>query len=170
MERRKVIKGIALSLGSLVTMPAWASGWSISNFETLTPLNNDALLAELCETIIPKTQTLGAKDLGIHQFIQKVVTDCFDKKARDNFAQSLSQIAPISIKAFGKPFVEGNTAQRINVLENLSKSEDKNLQNFYQILRGLTIQGYTSSEYYMTNFTDYEMAPARYLGCVPVKK
>lgn len=170
MERRKVIKGIALSLGSLVTMPAWASGWSISNFETLTPLNNDALLAELCETIIPKTQTLGAKDLGIHQFIQKVVTDCFDKKAQDNFAQSLSQIAPISIKAFGKPFVEGNTDQRINILENLSKSEDKNLQNFYQILRGLTIQGYTSSEYYMTNFTDYEMAPARYLGCVSVKK
>ncbi|MBL7818364.1 MAG: gluconate 2-dehydrogenase subunit 3 family protein [Saprospiraceae bacterium] len=170
MERRKVIKNIALSLGSLVTMPAWASGWNVESIHTTPDMPNEALLAELVETIIPKTQTSGAKDLGVHQFIQKIVTDCFDKKAQDNFAQVLGQIDPLSIKAFGKPFAQGDAAQRISVLQNLSKSEDKNQQDFYRTLRGLTIQGYTSSEYYMTKFTDYEMAPARYLGCVPVKK
>ena len=170
MERRIAIKSIALSLGSLATLPAWASGWHIESISTTRLMPNEALLAELVETIIPKTQTSGAKELGVHQFIQKVVTDCFDKKAQSNFAQVLSQIDPLSIKAFGKPFAEGDAAQRLSILENLSKSEDKSQQEFYRTLRGLTIQGYTSSEYYMTKFTDYEMAPARYLGCVPVKK
>ena len=170
MERRIAIKSIALSLGSLATLPAWASGWHIESISTTRLMPNEALLAELVENIIPKTQTSGAKELGVHQFIQKVVTDCFDKKAQSNFAQVLSQIDPLSIKAFGKPFAEGDAAQRLSILENLSKSEDKSQQEFYRTLRGLTIQGYTSSEYYMTKFTDYEMAPARYLGCVPVKK
>ena len=172
MERRKAIKGIALSLGSLVSLPAWASGWNSSNIGTSlsASLGGEALLAELVETIIPTTNTLGAKGLGVHQFIQKMIADCYDKKAQANFEKNLADIDPLSIKTFGKPFAEGDAAQRLNLLQSLSQSTDKDTQNFYKTLRGLTIQGYTSSEYYMTKFTDYEMAPARFYGCVPVKK
>jgi Gluconate 2-dehydrogenase subunit 3 len=76
----------------------------------------------------------------------------------------------LSIKLFGKSFAENDTKQRIELLQSLAQSQDKKNQNFYNTLRGLTIQGYTKSEYYMTRFTDYEMAPARFYGCVPVKK
>jgi Gluconate 2-dehydrogenase subunit 3 len=171
MERRKAIKGIALSLGSLVSLPAWASGWNPSTIGTSlsTTIGGEALLAELVETIIPTTNTLGAKGLGVHQFIQKMITDCYDKKAQADFEKNLANIDPLSIKAFGKPFSEGDAPQRMEVLKSLAQSEDKGSKDFYRTLRGLTIQGYTSSEYYMTKFTDYEMAPARFYGCVPVK-
>ena len=172
MERRNAIKGIALSLGSLVSFPAWASSWNAATIGTkmYPTIGNEALLAELVETIIPTTDTLGAKGLGVHQFIQKMLADCFDKKAQDNFEKNLTDIDPLSIKTFGKPFAEGDATQRIEVLQSLAKSTDKDAQSFYRTLRGLTVQGYTSSEYYMTKFTDYEMAPARFYGCVPIKK
>ncbi len=172
MERRTAIKSIAISLGSLVSLPAWASGWNASSIgkNALLSIDNEALLAELVDTIIPTTDTLGAKGLGVHQFIQKMLTDCYEKKAQDNFEKNMVDIDPLSIKTFGKPFIEGNAAQRLSVLQLLSQSTDPNTKSFYRTLRGMTIQGYTSSEYYMTKFTDYEMAPARFYGCVPVKK
>jgi hypothetical protein len=170
MERRTVIKTISLSLGSLASLPTWAAGWSHGIFDETPSFNNEKLLAELVETFIPTTDTLGAKGLGVHQFVQKMITDCYDKPAQMDFEQIMSTINPLSIKAFGKPFAEGDAKQRIQLLQSLAQSKEKNIQKFYYTLRGLTIQGYTQSEYYMTRFTDYEMAPARFYGCVPVKK
>jgi hypothetical protein len=171
MERRTALKGITLSLGSLISLPTWASSWTPSSLGTFsTKMGNESLLAELVETIIPTTNTLGAKGLNVHQFIQKMIMDCYEKPAQENFDKQLKTIDPLSIQAFGKPFSEGDVTQRINFLQSLAKSENKDVQDFYKTLRGLTLQGYTSSEYYMTRFTDYEMAPARFYGCVPVKK
>ena len=52
----------------------------------------------------------------------------------------------------------------------MSKSENSAEKSFIQLVKGLTIKGYLSSEYVMTNLRIYEYAPARYHGCVPVKK
>jgi hypothetical protein len=171
MERRSALKTLGLSLGSLISLPAWASSWQSSTFVTGSfSMANDALLAELVDTIIPKTETLGAKDLGVHQFIQTMLKDCYAQKAQDNFAKALADIDPLSTKTFGKAFVELDAEQRLKIVQSLGESTDKTTQDFYRTLRGLTIQGYKSSEYYLTKFTDYEMAPARFYGCVPVKK
>ena len=37
-------------------------------------------------------------------------------------------------------------------------------------LKGLTIQGYTSTEYVLVNHLNYQMAPGFWNPCVPVKK
>jgi hypothetical protein len=170
MERRTVIKNISLGLGSLVHLPTWAAQWNHDLFDKTTSFKHEKLLAELVETLIPTTDTLGAKGLGVHQFIQKMMTDCYDKQAQTDFEQILSSINPLSINTFGKHFAEGDAKQRIEFLQSLAQSKEKNIQKFYYTLRNLTIQGYTQSEYYMTRFTDYEMAPARFHGCVPIKK
>jgi Gluconate 2-dehydrogenase subunit 3 len=172
MERRTAIKTLSLSLGSLISLPAWASSWQSSRLvsDSLSTINDTELLAELVETIIPTTETLGAKGLGVHQFIQTMLADCYTKKAQDNFAKNLAEIDPLSVKTFGKPFAEGDTLQRLSLLKSLAESTDKTTKDFYFTLRGLTIQGYKSSEYYMTKFTDYEIAPARFYGCVAVKQ
>ncbi len=108
MERRKAIKGIALSLGSLVSLPAWASGWNASTVSNsfASSMMNEALLAELVDTIIPATDTMGAKGLGVPKFVQKMIADCFNEKAQDNFEKKLAEIEPLSIRTFGKPFGE----------------------------------------------------------------
>ena len=37
-------------------------------------------------------------------------------------------------------------------------------------LKGLTIQGYMSTEYIMVNHLNYQMAPGFFNGCAPIKK
>jgi len=172
MQRRKVIKGIALSMGSLVSLPAWATSWNAATIgkQFFSSINNEALLAELVDTIIPSTDSPGAKSMNVHQFVQKMVTDCYDKKSQANFEKNLSGIDPLCNTNFSKNFIDCDSKQRLSILKMLSSSADSDTVNFYKTLRRLTIQGYTSSEYYLTHFSDYEMAPARYFGCVPVKK
>ena len=80
MERRKAIKGIALSLGSMVSLPTWASGWNSTTIATTfhPKMGNETLLAELVETIIPTTNSLGAKGLDVHKLIERFGSDAPD--------------------------------------------------------------------------------------------
>ena len=71
---------MATVVGGLVTLPAWANGWSTNNLPSITYLtdNQDALLASIVETIIPETDIPGARSLNVHTFIQKMVKDCYE--------------------------------------------------------------------------------------------
>ncbi len=160
---------MAGAVGGLISLPAWANGWTT---ETARPtrqiLSRDQIdrLADMAETIIPATDTPGAKALNVHQFIQKMVADCYEPKAQETLRAGLDALDGLAQKSFGKNFAEGDVAQRTTLLTQLS--QDPVQKDFYSLVKGLTIRGYLSSEYVMTNLTHYEFMPARYHGCVPV--
>jgi hypothetical protein len=52
---------------------------------------------------------------------------------------------------------------------NLNKSADDAISFFYQGTRGLTIEAYTTCEYYLTKIRGYKMIPGKFQGCVPLK-
>jgi hypothetical protein len=56
-------------------------------------------------------------------------------------------------------------------LEGLDQRRDEKdpAVSFYQTVKERTIQAYTSSEFFLTKVQVYELVPARYHGCVPVK-
>jgi hypothetical protein len=165
MKRRNAVRNMALGIGGLMSLPAWATGWhqnAMPNTLSFLSGSQETLLAEVVETIIPATNTPGAKALGVHQFVQKVVADCYDKNAQNDFSKGLDALETTSKAKYNKAFAECDTPQRIDLLKNA----DAKLMG---IAKWLTIKGYTSSEYVMTKLTHFEFAPARYKGCVPVK-
>lgn len=172
MQRRTALKNVAASLGGLVALPAWANGWNQKNLQKTALLTavEDNLLAEVVETIIPATDTPGAKELGVHRFVQKMVSDCYDQKAQENLTNGLDQLDQYSQATFKKSFAEGTPPQRIHILEGMELSDDAGKKAFFSMVKSLTIQGYMNSEYVMTNLTHYEMVPGRFHGCVPVKQ
>ncbi|CAH0996083.1 hypothetical protein EMA8858_02213 [Emticicia aquatica] len=173
MQRRSAIKTIALSIGSTIVLPSWANAWnkeSISNSQFIISSSQETVLAEIVETIIPKTDTPGAKDLNIHQFTTKMVTDCYDKKSQDIFSKGIDLVDAAAKKDYSKTFIDCDAKQRLVILNKLSNSENNDEKGFIRLVKNLTIQGYLNSEYVMTNLRVYEFAPARYHGCVPVKK
>ena len=173
MQRRSVVKNIALTVGASIVLPAWANAWSKESFQD-KDFNNaysqDRFLAEIVETIIPKTNTPGAKELNVQLFVPKMVMDCYDKNAQELYKKGFDLVDKNAKNAFSKSFVEGDAQQRLEVLNKMSKSENSDEKNFIQLVKNLTIQGYLNSEYVMTNLRIYEYAPARYHGCVPEKK
>jgi hypothetical protein len=173
MQRRSAVKNIALTIGSSIVLPSWANAWNkdfFQNSHSKISAFQENFLAEIVETIIPKTNTPGAKELNIQQFIPKMVMDCYDKKAQETFSKGFDLVDASAKSSFSKTFLECDSKQRLVVLNKMSKSENKDETDFIQLVKGLTIQGYLKSEYVMTNLRVYEYAPARYHGCVPVKK
>ncbi|WP_229217174.1 gluconate 2-dehydrogenase subunit 3 family protein [Dyadobacter luteus] len=172
MERRVALKNMAAAMGAMVVMPAWASGWNTKAVSAVGLLDagKAETLALVVETIIPKTDTPGARELGVGGFVEKMVKDCYDAKAQAGLSAGLDAVEAISKKNFNKSYADLTKQQQLSLLEGIDKGSDADLKGFLGLVKNLTIQGYTSSEYVMTNITHYEMIPARYHGCVPVKK
>lgn len=171
MERRKAVKSLALAIGGLVSLPGWANGWNQASVQTgplfLAP-TADALLAEVVEVIIPATDTPGAKALGVHSFIQKIVTDCLEPSAQESLTKGLTSVDALAQKTYSKSFTALDAGQKTELLKTVSQSADSDQKGFFSMVKGMTIRGYMSSEYVMNNITHYEFVPGRYHGCVPV--
>ncbi|WP_337042517.1 gluconate 2-dehydrogenase subunit 3 family protein [Emticicia sp. 17c] len=172
MQRRAALKTFALSIGSTLVLPSWANAWSKETLQQssiiLTPLQ-ETLLAEVVGTIIPKTDTPGAKDLNVDKFVTLMVADCYDTKAQDTFAKGLVAVDEIARKEYNKTFISCEPTQKLAVLNKMDKAGNDTEKGFIRLVKNLTIQGYLNSEYVMTNLRVYEFIPGRYHGCVPAK-
>ncbi len=172
MQRRTALKNVAATMGAMVALPAWASGWNAKNIQKagLLTIAEDDMLAEVVETLIPVTDTPGAKELNVHRFVQRVVADCYEPGTQKTLTDGLASLDKYSQQTFKKPFVKSTPAQRIHILQGLELNDEPSVKAFFPLVKNLTIQGYMNSEYVMTNITHYEMIPGRWHGCVPVTK
>jgi hypothetical protein len=168
MQRRLALKQMAIALGGIITVPQWAYGWNSQTLPlstaTLFPPELETLLSEAVETIIPATDTPGAKELGVDKFILTMLKDCYDKQAQDKFSSGLQTIDERARKDFGNAFTACVPAQRNQLLTALDKEGPSSA---FSMIKNLTVQGYLNSEYVMKNLLKYELIPARYHGCVP---
>lgn len=141
----------------------------------LTNLNvsahQEALLAEIVESIIPETKTAGAKTLNLHLFVLKMVDDCHEAPDQQNFMLGLNEIDDLTKRSLNTTFVKAAGDQRTKILEGIEHESDKSsaLSQFYKIMKERTIQGYLNSKHVMTELIPYELIPGRYNGYFLVK-
>ncbi len=171
MERRQAIKAVMMSAAGLFTLPAWANSWTPQT--VLLPfrfLNSaqESLLDDIVSIIIPEGEKPGAKSLGVHSFVQKMVADCYEPKEQEVFKMGLDGIEKAAQLAHNQSFTALNNAQKEEILRGMSLSTDAQQKEFFSSIKNLTIQGYTSSEYVMVNHYNYEMAPGHFYGCITV--
>jgi len=171
MQRRNAIKSLSLAFGGLVALPSWATNWTPDSIGKISNLsyNDDTLLGEIVETIIPETSTPGAKSLKVHQFAQRMINDCYGDAAKQNLKDGLKKTEELAQQTYQKSFVACDATQRKALLNKMLDSSDNTTKQFASTIKRLTIQGYTNSEYYMVNVIKFNMAPGFYHGCVPVK-
>jgi hypothetical protein len=133
--------------------------------------DDESMLAELAETILPKTDSPGAKDLSAHLFALKMVDDCYTKPNQEKFIQGMKDFESYVTKKTGKSFAENSPAERQVIVAELDqqKSADNGMAFFYQSTKKLTIEAYTTCEYYMTKIRGYKMIPGKFQGCIPLK-
>jgi hypothetical protein len=136
----------------------------------ITP-DDEQMLAELAETILPKTDTPGAKELAAHLFALKMVDDCYTKGNQEKYIQGMKDFESFVMKKTGKSFIENNIPERQAVVASLDlqKPATDGMTFFYQSTKKLTVQAYTTCEYFMTRIRGYKMIPGKFQGCVPLK-
>lgn len=134
--------------------------------------DQEALLAEIAETIIPKNDMPGAKDLNLHLFTIKMVDDCHNEEDQKAFVSGLNNIDKVAKDKYGNAFAKCELKQRIELLAAIVKDEEafKSVAPFIKITKRRVIQGFMNSKYVMTDLGKYELVPGRYNGYFPVKQ
>jgi hypothetical protein len=132
-----------------------------------------ALLQELVEVIIPKTDTPGAKEALTHVFVDLYVNDCYPKAQQEILLKGLDQVDALSRKQFSRPFVDLSPDERLGLLTRMEKeSFDKGEaveQSFIRMLKNLTLTGFFSSQPGATKAATYARSPGPFEGCTELK-
>ena len=88
MNRRELIQRVTVMLGGVMAAPLIAGAMGqVLNTEPGLAVDDlqEKLLAEIADIIIPATSTPGAKEAGAHNFIVRVVRDCYTKSEQKKF-------------------------------------------------------------------------------------
>lgn len=180
MNRRLALKqlglvtaGVALLPGCMKQAPKPAS-IALKNIQVNSA--QEAVVAEVSETLIPATNMPGAKALNLQQFILRMVDDCQPSESQKDFEAGLKAFEDAVDKKYGKSFDQLSVADRKTFLSELdatakTEREEERLSpmsRFYLLTRRYTIQGFASSEYVLTNVLPYNMIPGKFIGCVPI--
>ena len=175
MNRRTALKNCFIFSAGVALIPACMQEKSKSSL-LLKNLKisgeQEQLMADLSDTIIPATDTPGAKDVGAHLFALMMIDECYNPEEQKKFKSGLEQFENYTKKKFDKSFSSLTAQQRSELLTELEAKKDEKdneVVAFYKVAKGMTLQAFTVSKYYLTKVRVYEMAPGRYHGCVPVK-
>ncbi len=168
INRREVIYRLSAILGVAFTEPLMAGAMGQKTYfgpSVKYSPQQEALIAEIADVIIPATSTPGAKEAGAEKFIVRVVQDCFEKKEQDEFYAGLEGVEKRSSSKFGKSFAALSAEQKKQVVRE-TETDDK---KFFGQIKGLVVTGYFTSEIGATQALDYLPVPGRFEGSYPLK-
>jgi hypothetical protein len=189
MNRREAIRllasGAALPLvpGTSLAMLRAARAAVVAE-TTLRSLNahQAEIVKTIAEMILPRTETPGATDVGACEFIDLMLTEWYDDAERSHFLEGMTEVDARSQTLFGREFLACSEPRRGEILMALAQKmmadaparnprpsrgdwQTKSNENFYSVLRRLTLTAYYTSEAGATDALHYEVIPDHFDPC-----
>jgi hypothetical protein len=180
MQRRTALKQLGLMAGAAIllthcTGTETATEATIKLHTLKVSGTQENLLAKMTGSLLPKTDIPGAQELNIHQFVLRMMDDCYEAEAQQKFMAGLTQAQKAVETKTGKDIEDCTPAELQAFFNDIEKGgiaapagEEDNLKAFYDPFRQLTIRGYMGSEYVMTNVFGYQMIPGKFVGEVKI--
>lgn len=187
MKRNEFLKNTASALGLAISAGSMSAIFISCNKEAalswkpvfLKP-NQAATIAEIAETILPKTKTPGAKELAVPQFVDKMLKNSFDKKGQEEFIAGMETFENDCDTKFGKPFIELTLKEKEEFLMIQEKNNPKtgmslwgiNLEpnaapaTFYKKVKSLTLFGFYTSQQIGEKVLAFDPVPGPYIACM----
>ena len=131
------------------------------------------LIGEIAETILPKTKSPGAKDVGVNWFIDRFVDNCFPRHLKRSFRIGLNNWDHKCEQRFGSSYIDLNAEKREWFIADIDalmtvESSDNELVDIYRRIKSMTLLGYFTSEQVMKTVLDFEPYPMAFKGDVPM--
>ncbi len=187
MKRNEFLKNTAATLGLAISTSSMSAIFVSCAKEAklnwkpiFLKSNQAATIAEIAETILPKTKTPGAKDLAVPQFIDKMLNDTFDKNGQNEFVKGLETFESQCDSKYGKPFIELSQKEREEFLMIQEAENPKsgmslwgiNLEpnaapaTFYKNVKNLTLFGFYTSQQIGEKVLAFDPVPGPYIACM----
>lgn len=180
MERRELLKMIASATGvAMVGMPAFVLGQAPVPQDAIGFTAEDvALLDEIAETIIPRTDTPGAKDAEVGAFMARFVADCYSPEDQAAFRAGLVDLGQ---RAAGS-FVALAPAERLQLLSALDQEAGEQARrarvapdgsgsgggvHYFTMIKQLVLFSFFTSKVGATEVLRYDPVPGHYDGDLP---
>jgi len=124
MDRRDAVKSVAFLIGgalSATTIGVFLEGChsNTTSDANLFSADQEQMLPEIADIIIPTTKTPGAKAAGVGPWMSMMIKDCYPKEAQKAFVKGLEDLEERSKKEFSNSFVKISVAQREQLLSKL---------------------------------------------------
>lgn len=190
MDRREAIKrtalltGMALSASTLAGVLQGCQPESRPVGEPWAPkffsAEQGAALAEIGETILPATDTPGAKDVKVHEFIDQLAKECMLPEEQELLRRGVEGLLANFKAKNGKAFTEATPEERLAYLNQMD-AEAKTLVEENPLLppeeypafltvKQLVLLGYFTSEQVGTEVTAFLPIPGGYKPCMPYEQ
>ncbi len=180
MHRRDVLTLLGMSAGAsmLQTLSATereAVGRSIHADLASDPPAAPALAPALAATaarvadlVMPRTDTPGALDVRVPEFVELLMTKWYSPAERSEFEKGM---ADFERRAGAGGFVALPEAAQVAFLKTLdgTKGSKGTAEDAFGTLKWLTVYGYFTSERVQREVLKTVIMPGRFDGCVPVK-
>jgi hypothetical protein len=182
MNRRKAIGRIILAgIGGALAFGGykWYEGEQTPDLPWLD--NQKDLLAALADTIIPPTDTPGAKAAGVQDFMITLLKDCTDRRSLNKFIDGLKDLQSHCRSKYNSSFTQLPEPDRIATLTLFEqkdppisgiwgKAETRYLgKPFFSTLKEYTATAFCTSELGASHALAYVAVPADYHGCLPLQ-
>jgi gluconate 2-dehydrogenase gamma chain len=162
IERREILRILALAAGA-ATFPGF-SKWSFAcghvnhSLAQIKPAVYQplfftapefAMVERLSDIIIPTDDTPGAREAGVSEFIDLMVSR--DLNLQQDFRTGLSWLNSHSQDNSGKAYLSLNPAQQVALLESLAYKKkfrpgEERGRKFFSLIREYTVMGFYTSE------------------------
>jgi hypothetical protein len=194
VDRRQFLEAIAgfstlvpgLALLPALEQQAFAAGvharaQALTDLRTLSPAQ-DATLSCIAEILLPETDTIGARSVGVNRFIDLLLTESLLESDRDRFLKGLDEIDARSRTLYGAPLAAARRENQEAVVRALDSklparaptpAETAALEKApvtaergYATLKQLVVLAYFTSEPVARGLINAPIIPGRYDGCV----
>jgi gluconate 2-dehydrogenase gamma chain len=182
MQRREILRRAAWLLGSAISAPAALAvlqGCSsrqepgaAAAAPTFLTAGELALVAEIAEIMIPKTDTSGARDAGVPAFIDQALHALYSADDQARYKAGLAEFEAAA-RGASKPFLEQDASARTTFARQSLEAAlagDRNPAPFLLMTRELALLGYFSSQVGITENMEYVSVPTAFHGCVPLSQ
>ncbi|GAB2539163.1 gluconate 2-dehydrogenase subunit 3 family protein [Spirosoma aerophilum] len=119
------------------------------------------IMGRVAELIIPRTDSSGvvspgALDVGVPDFMEIMLRDCYKKPAQDTFLSGLGELEK-------NGFLALQPDQQTTILKKIEADAQKaNAPTFWLISKELTLLGYFTSEAGIKASFDYQPIPGKF--------
>jgi hypothetical protein len=180
MNRREALSRVAIIMGgSVIGAEAFLTGCKASTKTVSFSKDDIAFLNEVAETILPATNTPGAKEAKVGEFMAVMVNDCYEENNQLIFMEGMKALQFKDAKAkIGKSFMEASAEERHKLLVAMDAEAKEYKQHkkpeepthYFSMMKQLTLSGFFTSEVGATKALRYVAIPGKFDGSAPYVK
>lgn len=169
INRRSLLLGAVFMLGGAAALTRFVRKPD-SGGETLVVFSPEqyALLEQVVDVIIPRTDTPGALDAGVPAFMHQMLAEWASPNTRADIINVLESVDRRAWNKHGAAFRELPAERRLEVMRALDEEGLSREDLAYGKFKMLVMVGYYHSEAGATQELRYELVPGAWRSCLPL--